>query len=108
MKKLIFLIPTLMLLAFGGKNIRTLVVAVDPQMHCESCENKIKDNLRYEKGITKIVTSVKEQTVTITYNANKTDSATIVKAFAKIGYKATITSDKPLASASGKSKSKRE
>ena len=108
MKKLLLLIPALMLLAFGGKNIHTLVVTVQPQMHCESCENKIKGNLRYEKGITKIVTSLKEQTVTITYNADKTNSDAIVKAFAKIGYKATIVSDRPLGYAAKKSKSERE
>ncbi|MDY5970011.1 MAG: heavy metal-associated domain-containing protein [Bacteroidales bacterium] len=104
MKKLLLLIPTLMLLAFGGKNIHTLVVTVDPQMHCESCENKIKGNLRYEKGVTKIVTSLQEQTVTITYHADKTNPDAIVKAFAKIGYKATIVSDKPLNSVAKKSK----
>lgn len=108
MKKILLLFPLLTLLAFGGKNIHTLVVTLDPQMHCESCENNIKGNLRYERGIMKIVTSVKDQTVTITYNANKTNSAAIIKAFANIGYKATIVSDKPLAPAAGKSKSRKE
>ena len=29
----------------------TLVVTTTPQMHCANCENKIKDGLRFEKGV---------------------------------------------------------
>ena len=43
-----------------------------PQMHCAACENKIKNNLRFEKGIKSIETSVPNQTVTVKYNADKT------------------------------------
>nr|WP_233905489.1 heavy-metal-associated domain-containing protein [Segatella copri] len=43
-----------------------------PQMHCAACENKIKNNLRFEKGIKNIETSVPNQTVTVKYNADKT------------------------------------
>lgn len=45
-----------------------------PQMHCENCENKIKGNLRFEKGVKKIVTDIDSQTVTVTYDADKTSS----------------------------------
>ena len=64
-------------------------------MHCASCENKIKGNLRFEKGIKTIETNVKEQRVTITYDADKTNSDAIIKSFDKFGYKATeIKSEK--------------
>ena len=81
----------LMLVALGAqaKDIKTLVVTTNPQMHCATCENKIKGNLRFEKGIKTIETNVKEQRVTITYDADKTSSEVLVKAFEKIGYKAT-------------------
>ena len=83
-----FISFALMLVALGAqaKDIKTLVVTTNPQMHCASCENKIKGNLRFEKGIKTIETNVKEQRVTITYDADKTSSEALFKAFEKIGY----------------------
>lgn len=72
-----------------AKDIRTLVVTTSPKMHCESCENKIKGNLRFEKGIKAIETSIPDQTVTITYDADKNQAEKIIKAFGKFGYEAT-------------------
>lgn len=72
----------------SAKDIKTLVVTTNPKMHCESCENKIKGNLRFEKGIKKIETSIPNQTVTITYDADKNQAENIIKAFGKFGYEA--------------------
>ena len=73
-----------------AKDIKTVVFTTLPQMHCENCENKIKGNLRFEKGIKQITTSVPDQKVTIEYDADKTTPENIAKGFAKIGYEATI------------------
>ena len=54
------------------RDIKTVVFTTTPQMHCAACENKIKNNLRFEKGIKSIETSVPNQTVTVKYNADKT------------------------------------
>lgn len=54
------------------REIKTVVFTTTPQMHCVACENKIKNNLRFEKGIKSIETSVPNQTVTVKYNADKT------------------------------------
>jgi periplasmic mercuric ion binding protein len=54
------------------REIKTVVFITTPQMHCAACENKIKSNLRFEKGIKSIETSVPNQTVTVKYNADKT------------------------------------
>ena len=54
------------------REIKTVVFTTTPQMHCEAPENKIKSNLRFEKGIKSIETSVPNQTVTVKYNADKT------------------------------------
>ena len=72
-----------------AKDIKTLVVTTQPQMHCESCEKKIKGNLRFEKGIKTIETDVENQRVTITYDADKTTSEKIIQSFDKFGYKAS-------------------
>ena len=54
------------------REIKTVVFTTTPQMHCAARENKIKNNLRFEKGIKNIETSVPNQTVTVKYNADKT------------------------------------
>ena len=76
-----------------AKDIKTVVFTTTPQMHCENCENKIKSNLRFEKGIKSIETSVTDQTVTVTYNADKTSPEKLQKGFEKFGYKARILKD---------------
>lgn len=87
MKKFLSVIAmTLMAASIYAKDIKTVVFTTLPQMHCEGCENKIKGNLRFERGIKKIVTSVPDQTVTITYDADKTTVGNLSKAFEKIGY----------------------
>jgi copper chaperone CopZ len=62
---------------------------VEPKMSCSSCENKIKSNLRFEKGIIDVEPSAKNQIVTIEYDTEKTTVAKIEAAFKKIGYVAT-------------------
>ena len=86
-----FLLSAMMLTAVVtlAKDIKTVVVTTQPQMHCESCEKKIKGNLRFEKGVKTIETNVEEQRVTITYDADKTTSEKIIQSFDKFGYKAT-------------------
>ena len=68
------------------QSLDTLVVTTNPQMHCSGCETRIKQNIRFVKGVKKIETSVPQQKVTIVYNNSKTGDADFVKAFDKIGY----------------------
>ena len=95
MKKSLLMIMASLLLMAGGKDLRVLVMTPTPEMHCESCENKIKKNLRFESGVKKIETSLKEQTVTVTYDATKTDVKKIQAAMKEIGYDTKVVSDKP-------------
>ena len=90
MKKVLVL-SAMMLIALVGmaKDIKTLVVTTLPQMHCASCENKIKGNLRFEKGVKEIQCDIPKQMVTITYDAEKPTPEAIIQSFGKFGYKAT-------------------
>lgn len=94
MKKIfaILVIFTAFACALSAKddNVKTAVFTVNPPMSCQNCENKIKSNLRFEKGVKEIVTSLPAQTVTVTYNSSKTDVEKIQKGFSKIGYTASI------------------
>lgn len=72
------------------KSIKIVVLNTDPQMHCANCESKIKNNIRFEKGIKEIETNLADKTVTIKYDADKTTVEKIIAGFAKIHYTATV------------------
>ena len=98
MKK-VMVLSAMMLTALVGmaKDIKTVVVTTQPQMHCENCEKKIKGNLRFEKGIKEIQCNIEGQRVTITYDADKTNAEAIIKSFEKFGYRATeVKKEKPV------------
>ena len=97
MKQTLLMIMASLLLMAGAKELRVLVMTPTPQMHCENCENKIKKNLRFEKGVVKIETSIKEQTVTVTYDSRKSDVKSLQAAMKKIGYDTRVVSDQPVA-----------
>lgn len=76
-----------------AKDLKVLVVKTTPEMHCNNCEMKIKNNVRFTAGVKRIETNLETKQVTITYDAEKTNAQTIQAAFKKIGYDATIVSD---------------
>lgn len=88
MKKIMSMMLMLMvsIAIFAKGEIKTVVFTTNPQMHCENCENKIKNHLKFEKGIKSIVTSVEFQTVTITYDSDKTNPEKLQAALKKINY----------------------
>lgn len=88
------LITLAVTLACTAKDIKTVVLNTAPEMHCSSCENKIKSNIRFEKGVKDIVTNLADKTVTVTYDADKTDVDKIIEGFKKIDYVATIATPK--------------
>lgn len=97
MKKTILMLVVLFsAVLLMAKDIRTVVFTTSPEMHCVNCENRIKSNLRFEKGVKEIVTNLKDKTVTVKYDADKTSVDNLIKGFDKIGYKATVkkTADK--------------
>lgn len=95
MKRTLF---TLMLaiaaMAVSAKDIKTVIFTTTPQMHCANCENRIKGQLKFEKGVKKIETNVDEQKVYVTYDADKTSVEKLQKGFEKFGYKARVTDEK--------------
>ena len=86
--KVLFMALALATVCFG-KDIKTVVLTTQPEMHCANCEKKIKDNIRFEKGIKSIKTSLDDKTVTIEYDADKTSVDKIKEGFKKIKYEAT-------------------
>lgn len=75
-------------LACQAKDIKTVVLTTNPEMHCMGCEKKIKENIRFEKGIKSIKTNLDDKTITIEYDAEKTNVPAIIEGFKKIKYEA--------------------
>ncbi len=46
--------------AVMAKDIRTAVFKVS-QMHCENCEKKVKSNIKFEKGVKRILYRLENQ-----------------------------------------------
>lgn len=92
MKKSLFLLLLLFCATFtfaaSGKDIRIAYFTTTPQMHCANCENTIKGNLRFEKGVKRIETNIPDQRITVTYDAKKTNVEKLIKGFKKFGYTA--------------------
>lgn len=95
MKKIIYTLALAALFASSAlAETKEAVFTVNPQMSCQNCENKIKSNLRFEKGVKKIETSLSDQTVTVTYDDTKTNSEKIIAGFKKVGYTAIAADGK--------------
>ena len=62
------------------------LVVFSVNMHCEGCEQKVKKNIPFEKGVKDMTTDLSKQLVTITYHTDKTDKAKLKKAIEKLGY----------------------
>lgn len=76
--------------AAGNKQqLDTLCVTTTPQMHCSGCETRIKQNIRFVKGVRRIDTSVPKQTVTIVYDKSKSGYDDFSASFKKLGYAIT-------------------
>ena len=95
MKKLFLLAFALFLAVLTqAQSIKEVVFTTEPEIHCESCVNKIKNNLRFEKGVKAINPDLNTKLVTIQYDSEKTNPENLIKAFAKIKYKATVVEPK--------------
>lgn len=89
-KVLLFMVALCTMLPIQAKQNRE-TVTLYCEIHCQACCDKIMKNIAFEKGVKDIQFDMKEQSVRVTYDADKTDVPTLQKAFAKIGKPATTT-----------------
>ena len=71
-----------------SNNRQTVVLSCD--IHCQGCCDKIMKNIAFEKGVKDIACDLDTKTVTVTYDANKTDVPALLEAFRKINKPATV------------------
>ncbi|MDR0657326.1 MAG: heavy-metal-associated domain-containing protein [Mediterranea sp.] len=94
-RKLMMLFAVLLLGAGAmmAKDLRTVVFKVE-QLTCEHCEKEVKDNIRFEKGLKKFAIDLTARTVTITYDAEKTNVEQLQAGFKKFKYEAVFIKEK--------------
>lgn len=77
-------------------------VAYRVSMDCHECEQKITEQLRFEKGVVDLKTDLKTLQVDVTFKPKSTDTATIARSIRSLGYEVNVLA--PEATASQKSK----
>ena len=94
MKRRLFIFIALLSVSLGilAAERQTEVFTLDHQMS-QMCEKKITQNLRFEKGISKIDVSLKDNTITVTYDPDKTSPEEILNGFKKIGFNAFVVEE---------------
>ncbi len=55
-------------------------------MHCHNCEQKIKKNIPYEKGVKDLTIDLDKKLVTVKYRPDKTDKDKLKKSIEKLGF----------------------
>lgn len=93
--KIIFAAMTIIAISFFSSTIlqaqeksKTETIAIKSSVVCGMCEERVKKELAFEKGVTDIQVNLKEKLITVEYKPNRTDVEKIKKAITKIGYDA--------------------
>jgi len=68
--------------------LRTVVFFTS--LECKKCATKIQENVSFEKGVKDLKIDVPAQTVTIKFDASKTDTLKLGNSIRKLGYEATV------------------
>lgn len=89
-----FLVTFLTVTAVFAKDIRVVVFKVS-QMQCDNCVKKVQTYMRFEKGLKDLSTELNTKTVTITYDAEKTNVKQLQAGFEKFNYKAEFVKEAP-------------
>lgn len=65
-------------------------VTFKTSMHCDGCKKTIESGLAKEQGVKLVVADSKTKMVTVTYDASKTNDASLTKSIEKMGYQAKV------------------
>lgn len=73
-----------------AKDLVTTTFVSSTKIQCENCVRRIKENLRFVKGVKDIDVSLEKQTITVTYDRDKTGDDAFKTALKKINYNVTV------------------
>ena len=83
---MVILLTTNVVSAQEKKGNKDEQVVFSVSMSCHNCEQKIKKNIPYEKGVKDVTTDLETKLVTIRYRPDKTDKAKLKKSIEKLGF----------------------
>lgn len=105
MNRLMTVICVVLMMTFFGfndalakedaKKVETVEYVLTPAPHCQNCVNKIKGNLRFEKGVKNIEVDLEKKSVRISFSPKATSEEKLKEALKKIGYTTTTDSEEP-------------
>ena len=75
-----------------AKDLRTVIFKVE-QLCCEKCEAKVKKNIPFEKGVKALKCDIPTKTVSVTYDAERTNIEKLQKGFATFKYTAEVVKE---------------
>jgi len=81
-----FLLATNLVFAQERVNNREAQIVFVVNMDCHACEQKVKKNIPYERGVRNLTTDLEKQLVSITYRTNRTDKERLKKSIEKLGF----------------------
>lgn len=79
----------------GQKKKGTETVVFTSNIHCDNCRQRIEQSLPFEKGVKDVIVDIEAKTITVVYDAAKTDVLKLRKAIEKLGYKAEPVKPEP-------------
>ncbi len=97
MKNLKILLLTFLTINFAFAGDNPAVIKIKTSAVCGMCKRKIEKNLAFEKGIEDVNLDIPSKILTVTYNAKKTNPATIKKMVSNTGYDADEVASDPVA-----------
>lgn len=73
---------------------RVAEVTLETNMECSVCENKVRQQLAYTRGVIDIDTDIETNTVVVKYRTRRTDVEKIIKSLAEIDFEAKEKKEK--------------
>ena len=89
----VFFLATSVVFSQERINSRDSQIVFSVNIDCHSCEQKIKKNIPYERGVRNLTTDLDKQLVTIRYRTSRTNKENLKKSIEKLGF--TCTEVKP-------------
>lgn len=77
-----------MILSLSGLKAQVVEVEIKTSGQCEHCKETIEKNIRFEKGVKKVVFNPENHMASVKYDASKNSIENIRIAITKLGYDA--------------------
>lgn len=74
------------------KGSETTALYLSCNMDCHSCENKLTEHLKFEKGVKDLKCDFESNTIYVLYKTGSNSTENLIKSVEKKGYKAEVIS----------------